>query len=204
VPTWLSSLGKRQEGCALTVDRNLFLGKTVRLAKLTKEDATVMASWTEDAGYLRLQDTEIAALETPDEVAASIDRDNDSSTAFAFGIRRVPDDALVGKIGLYDIEWANRTAWLGIGIGSRSDWDKGHGSEAMSLVIAYAFDELNLHRLQLTAISYNSRALRTYEKLGFTREGVYREFVERDGKRHDLILYGLLRPEWRQRQGERA
>jgi RimJ/RimL family protein N-acetyltransferase len=45
-----------------------------------------------------------------------------------------------------------------------------------------------------------------YEKLGFVREGVYREFVERDGARHDLILYGLLRPEWRAqpRRGDAA
>lgn len=182
-----------------TIDRNLFQGKTVRLSRLTRDDANAMAAWTEDAGYLRLQDTEIAALETADEVVASIDRQNDSSTTFAFGIRRIGDDALVGTIGLYDIAWANRTAWVGVGIGNREDWGKGYGSEAMGLVMSYAFDELNLHRLQLTVIDYNPRALEMYEKLGFAREGVYREFIERDGERHDLILYGLLRPEWRQR-----
>jgi RimJ/RimL family protein N-acetyltransferase len=74
----------------------------------------------------------------------------------------------------------------------------------MDLVIHYAFDELNLHRLQLSVIAYNARAIAMYEKLGFVREGNYREFVERDGARHDLLLYGLLRPEWCQRRGERA
>jgi RimJ/RimL family protein N-acetyltransferase len=38
------------------------------------------------------------------------------------------------------------------------------------------------------------------EKLGFRREGVFRDFLERDGERHDMLLYGLLRPEWRARQ----
>jgi RimJ/RimL family protein N-acetyltransferase len=69
----------------------------------------------------------------------------------------------------------------------------------MGLVARYAFDELNLHRLQLTVIDYNPRAIAMYERLGFVREGNYREFGERDGARYDLFLYGLLRPEWREK-----
>lgn len=200
----MRSVGVPRKERMSTIEWNLFQGKKVRLACLTKEDAPAMAAWTQDAGYLRLQDTEIAAMETPEEVSAFIDRENESSTAYVFGIRRMSDDVLVGMIGLYDIAWSNRTAWVGVGIGRREDWGRGYGSEAMGLVIRYAFDELNLHRLQLTVIDYNPRALKMYETLGFVREGAYREFVERDGARHDLILYGLLRPEWRKRQVEHA
>ena len=60
----------------------------------------------------------------------------------------------------------------------------------------FAFDELNLHRVQLTVFSYNERAIALYEKLGFQREGVYREHLQRDGRRYDMYLYGLLRHEW--------
>ncbi len=187
-----------------TRDSNLFRGKAVRLACLKKEDAPILAAWTEDGGYLRLQDTGIARPLTAEKIAGDIERDAESETTFSFGIRRLEDDALMGTIGLFDVEWGNRTAWIGVGLGHREDWGKGYGSEAMGLVISYAFDELNLHRLQLTVIDYNPRALKMYEKLGFAREGVYREFIERDGERHDLILYGLLRPEWRQRRSERA
>ncbi len=182
-----------------TIDRNLFQGKKVRLTCLTKEDAPTLAQWTLDSGYLRLQDTDIAALETVEKAAAFVDRENESSTAYLFAIRRSSDDALIGTIGLFDVAWGSRTAWVGVGIGRREDWGKGYGSEAMELVTQYAFDELNLHRLQLTVIDYNPRAIAMYEKLGFVREGNYREFVERDGARHDLLLYGLLRPEWRKR-----
>lgn len=62
----------------------------------------------------------------------------------------------------------------------------------------FAFRELNLHRLQLITISYNERAINLYEKLGFKREGVYREAVFRDGKRYDMYLYGILDREWSQ------
>jgi RimJ/RimL family protein N-acetyltransferase len=67
----------------------------------------------------------------------------------------------------------------------------------MRLALDYAFSELNLHRVQLTVFAYNARAIALYEKLGFVREGVYREFLHRDGVRYDMYLYGLLRREWR-------
>ena len=47
-----------------------------------------------------------------------------------------------------------------------------------------------------TRPSYNERAIALYEKLGFQREGVHREHLQRDGRRYDMYLYGLLRSEW--------
>ena len=83
-----------------------------------------------------------------------------------------------------------------MGIGNREQWGKGYGREAMDLVLKYGFDELNLHRIQLTVFEYNERAIALYEKLGFRREGVFREFMQREGQRYDMYLYGLLRREW--------
>lgn len=62
--------------------------------------------------------------------------------------------------------------------------------------------ELNLYRLQRTVFSYNERAIRLYERCGFQREGAYRELLQRDGERYDMLLYGLLAHEWRQRMRE--
>ena len=70
----------------------------------------------------------------------------------------------------------------------------------MRLALKFAFDELNLHRVQLTVFAYNDRAIALYEKLGFQREGTFREFLHRDGARYDMYLYGLLRREWEARQ----
>jgi len=191
--------GTRDGGKKPSIEQDFFRGKRVRLALLRKDDAATVARWTEDGGYLRLQDTGVARPESEESIATDIERDNESTTTFAFAIRRISDDALLGTVGLFDIEWANRTAWVGIGLGDRADWNQGYGSEAMGLVARYAFDELNLHRLQLTVIDYNPRAIAMYERLGFVREGNYREFGERDGARYDLFLYGLLRPEWREK-----
>lgn len=60
-------------------------------------------------------------------------------------------------------------------------------------------DLLRGERLLLTAVfAYNEPAIALYENLGFRHEGTFREFLQRDGVRHDMHLYGLLRPEWEQ------
>jgi RimJ/RimL family protein N-acetyltransferase len=92
---------------------------------------------------------------------------------------------------------------LGIAIGERANWGKRYGYEAGRLAIAFAFQELNLHRVTATTFDYNKRSINLVERLGFRREGASREFLERDGSRHDMLLYGLLRHESKAtRQGE--
>jgi len=123
-----------------------------------------------------------------------------STTGYLFAIRTLEGDDLLGFVEVNGILWNQGTAWLGIGVGDQENRGKGIGAEAMSLALRFAFHELNLHRVQLTVFAYNNRAIALYEKLGFQREGVYREFLHRDGLRYDMYLYGLLRREWEAQQ----
>ena len=175
---------------------NLLRGTKVRLTALSRDDAATISGWFGDVGYLRLQETNLALPKSQAQIAADLEELAKSSNTIVFAIRSVGDGALIGTIGFYDIEWANQGAWLGMGIGERDAWDQGYGTEALHLALQYAFDELNLHRITLTVIAYNERAIAMYERAGFRREGVLREFGQRDGGRYDMYLYGLLRPEW--------
>jgi RimJ/RimL family protein N-acetyltransferase len=174
----------------------LLRGSKVRLAALSKDDAPRMARWYGDVGYLRLQETNAALPKSVAQIESELEHLGGSADTIAFGIRTRDNNELIGTLGFYEIEWSNQAAWLGMGIGDREAWGKGYGTEALRLALQYAFDELNLHRLTLTVIAYNERAIALYEKAGFRREGVFREFGQRDGKRYDMYLYGLLRPEW--------
>jgi len=68
------------------------------------------------------------------------------------------------------------------------------------MILRYAFDELNLHKVQLTVFGYNERAAAVYRKVGFHQEGAMREFLRRDGQRYDMIMMGILEREWRERR----
>ena len=115
---------------------------------------------------------------------------------YLFLVRTRVDDTPIGMVELDGVAWPHGEAWIGIGLGERAYWGKGYGSDALRVLLRFAFQELNLHRVTLNVFEYNARALRTYERLGFTVEGTVREALRRDGRRWDLIFMGLLRKEW--------
>jgi RimJ/RimL family protein N-acetyltransferase len=110
---------------------------------------------------------------------------------------------LIGNCGVFGIDLVNRSGELGIMIGEKSEWDKGYGAETMTLLLRHGFETLNLHRVYLRVYADNVRAVRSYEKAGFTLEGRLREAVYKFGKYEDVLLMSVLRPEWDARKKEK-
>ncbi len=175
---------------------NLFSGPRVRLTAVRPEDIKAVTRWYEDSEFSRQYDGTAAYPRSANRFETVLADVNKSDTAFMFAIRLHHTDDLIGVIDLDSILWASRVCWLAIGIGEAAYRGQGYGSEALGLALRFAFHEINLHRLQLSVFSYNARAIRLYERLGFTREGVLREFLHRDGQRFDVFIYGLLAREW--------
>lgn len=178
----------------------LLHGDHIRLTAVTSSDLSTLVRWWQDPGFLRLYDTDPAYPKTEDQLARRVEEGQTGKQNFLFGIRRIEGDELIGLFELDGVQWPHRTSWLSIGIGDEASRGQGYGYEAMQLGLDFAFYELNLYRVVLSVFSYNEAALALYGRLGFTREGVLREHFERDGRRHDMIIFGLLRDEWRRRQ----
>jgi RimJ/RimL family protein N-acetyltransferase len=104
-------------------------------------------------------------------------------------------DRHIGNVGLHHLNLVDRHAELGIAIGEKEHWQKGHGTEAIRLMVDYGFSTLNLHRIYLCVHDNNPRAIAAYEKVGFRREGIMRQALFRSGKYIDLLLMSLLRGE---------
>ena len=102
----------------------------------------------------------------------------------------------IGFAALHEVDLHNGAAELGIGIGERSEWDMGYGTEAMEVLLDFGFGELRLERVYLHVFDFNARAMRVYERVGFTLEGTEREAYYRHGRYHDMHLMGILRDEW--------
>jgi RimJ/RimL family protein N-acetyltransferase len=184
----------------MTDRENLFRGKLVRLVAPSERDAPTLARWSEDTEYLRAVDSDYARPLSPEEFALRLSPDQADPNRLEFHLRTLADDRLIGFVALHSVEWNNGAALLAIGIGEARYRGKGYGTDALQLILRFAFHELNLFRIGLDVIATNTRALRMYEKLGFQREGCMRGAVLRDGCRTDRILMGILRDEWSQMQ----
>ena len=103
----------------------------------------------------------------------------------------------IGNCGLHDINSKDHKAIFGIVIGEKDYWNKTYGTEAARLLIDYGFQQLNLHRISSSAFSFNERSIKLHKKLGFHEEGRLRQAMFKNGQYHDLVLFGILREEWR-------
>lgn len=185
----------------MTAQPTLWVGERVRLAAIDAEkDAAVIAAWSHNDELLRLLDTDPARMRTAAQTRQDTEelqgKEQPKDNYYLFLIRALAGDRPLGLIDLVIPEWPHRDGWIGIGLGDRADWGQGYGTDAMRVLLRFAFAELNLHRVSLTVFGYNPRAIRSYEKAGFVVEGIQRERLRREGRRWDMVLMGLLREEW--------
>jgi RimJ/RimL family protein N-acetyltransferase len=104
--------------------------------------------------------------------------------------------SLIGQIRLDHVDLNDRRASLAIGIEDRDQLGIGLGTEAIALVLDYAFNVLKLHRASVRVVDYNLRAIRAYQKCGFMVEGREREAAFVDGNWYDDVMMAILDREY--------
>ena len=177
------------------IGRELLQGEEIELVALGRAHANAIVQWYHNAEFMRSYSSAASVPKTEEDVLQTIEKYRRSETQCMFGLQRRADQALVGMGGLDDISWRNRVGFMALSI-DPEHWGEGYGTEALQLLLRFAFMEMNLHKVQLTVFSYNERATALYRRAGFVREGAFREFIWRDGQRFDMILMGLLASEW--------
>lgn len=178
------------------INDSLYEGAHIRLTAYREDDAAKMIPWFQDPAFTRNLNAGAAFPKTEKQIADMRQEAVASANDYEFMIRHRETDALLGFIGLDGILWNNGCCAMFLGIGDADCRGKGYGSEAITLLLRFAFEELNLHRVALSFFAYNERGRRVYEKLGFVHEGVQRDFIRRDGHYYDMILMSMLRDEW--------
>ncbi|MCC6300877.1 MAG: GNAT family N-acetyltransferase [Anaerolineales bacterium] len=183
------------------IQTQLFEGKDVRFGPIDYEkDPAVESAWTHDSDFVRLYDIEPArpmsaamVKKSYEKLEKSIEEDKNK---YFFTIRLKEDDRLIGKVFMQGIEWTNGNCWVQLGIGAAEDRRKGYGAESLGMLLRFAFGELNLHRVSARVPEYNEAALALFKKFGFVEEVRRRQAMERDSRRWDMIVFGLLKAEW--------
>lgn len=112
-------------------------------------------------------------------------------SSIRFGIFLNSSHKLIGMIALNDILWSLKTSYVGYSLDQKHT-KQGYMFEALNLLIDYAFNELNLHRLEAGVMPSNIASYKVLEKCGFMREGLLRKNVHINGHWEDHYIYGLL------------
>jgi RimJ/RimL family protein N-acetyltransferase len=86
----------------------------------------------------------------------------------------------VGQVNYRDLQPKGKSAEVGIGIGEPALWGKGLGREALGLLVKHLVDDLGVHRVSLSVLAYNDRAIASYKAAGFEVEGIERDGVMTD------------------------
>ncbi|PWI46175.1 GNAT family protein [Streptomyces sp. ICBB 8177] len=168
----------------------------LRLRAFEDADADDLFALQSNAHVLRYWDsppwTERSRAE---QFLASCRRMEQEGTGTRLAVDRLSDGAFIGWCTLNSWNPEFRSASLGYCFGEAA-WGQGYATEAARALLGWAFDTLDLNRVQAEADTRNVASARVLEKLGFVREGTLREDCVVNGDVSDSWVYGLLRREW--------
>lgn len=185
------------------IQTQLFEGQDIRFGPIDHEThPDIESKWTHDAEFMRLMELKPVRPLSPAMVKKqyeSIEKEMDEQkNLFYFTIRAREDDRFIGKAVIEWVDWANGNSYIRLGIGEVDYRRKGYGTQALYILLRYAFGELNLHRVTAVVPAYNEGALRLFQKFGFVEEVRRRKALHRDGTFWDIVGFGLLNAEWRE------
>lgn len=109
----------------------------------------------------------------------------------------------IGFIGLQGISNRSQRAEIWIYIGSKKHWSKGFGKDSIKTLCAYAFNQMNLHRIWLECNPEYKNVVKCYKDIGFEMEGKLREAYYRHGKFRDTCIMGLLKSDFIKLEGRK-
>jgi len=119
------------------------------------------------------------------------DKQGDRSNVFLAIILK-DSNRHIGNIKLGPIDDIHRLADIGIIIGEKDCWGKGYATEAIRLIVKYAFDKLNLHKVTAGCYGPNKGSIKAFKKAGFLQEGVHKTHCYCNGRYVDDVLLGLI------------
>lgn len=186
----------------LSLQTQLFEEKDVIFGPIDYEThPAVESKWTHDAEFMRLLEIKPIrplSAEMVKKQYESIEKEmEEDKNLYYFTIQTRENNQFIGKALIEWIDWTHGNGFLRLGIGEAEYRRKGYGSQALQMLLRFAFNELNLYRVTAVVPAYNEGAMRLFEKFNFVEEIRRRKAIQRDAEVWDLVSFGLLNAEWR-------
>jgi RimJ/RimL family protein N-acetyltransferase len=166
-------------------------GIRIYLRTLEEKDANQnYCDWLNDPTVNLYLETRRTSIE---ELRKYIREKRSSPNCLFFGIFSKENGEHIGNIKLEPIDFERKRATLGLLIGDKKYWGKGFGTEAVKVLVDWAFNSLGIEELDLGVISENAAAIKVYQKAGFHIEKVEKNAVRHDDKLYDRVVMAIKR-----------
>lgn len=176
-------------------EQEFLIGKKVYLRPFGKGDLLYIQKWSKDTEIRKLTG-EVAPINRAEaEKFYKELRADKNRVWFVIVLKR--GNQVIGEAGLLRIFRPWRCTDMSIIIGEKDAWGKGYGTDVGRLLLDYAFKRLGLHRVSVGVVSFNARALRFWEGLGFKKEGVQRDGYYCDNEFSDFVMMSILEDEYK-------
>lgn len=176
------------------------IGERVRLRPVEEGDAPLFQRWFNEPETVRWLSTVGYQLSLPAEeecIRKLHENDWEHGVALVIEATDRRDEPLpIGNIVLLNLNPESRHGEVGISIGADENRGRGYGADALRTICRFGFEDLDLHRIELTVAAFNVRAVRSYEQVGFVLEGRKREHRYKGGRYWDTLVMGLLRSDF--------
>lgn len=175
--------------------------KTIETERLTlrrfkyEDWDSMLNNWTGDEAVQSMYSeptytTKEAVTELLDKYIGSYEKED----YYRWAVTLKNSDECIGQIAYFLVDSKNHFAEIEYCIGKKFQC-KGYATEATKAVIAYGFDEINLHKVQICTKTINKPSKRVIEKCGFTYEGTLRDYFYMNGEYVGRLYFSLLRDE---------
>ncbi|RJQ13771.1 N-acetyltransferase [Candidatus Parcubacteria bacterium] len=170
-------------------------GKKVILRPLSKADIPTLLRWINDPEVNQYVATYWPVMEQREEkwLESLAKEDNDSHVVFGI---ETHEGVFIGTMGFNFIQWKDRVAVTGALIGEKEYWGKGYGTDAKMILLEYAFNTLNMHKVCSAAIAFNERSIRYSLRCGYKIEGRLRKHHFRKGRYFDQVMLAIFKQDW--------
>ena len=169
------------------VDDKILLRQFTQAASGTVFE-TVMANYDHLHNYMHWMVPDYSLQSAKDFISQSL---VSSIEKRSLGFGMFQNDRVIGSIGFVSFDWVSKRTEIGYWI-AKAEEGKGIVTRSCRILVKYAFDDLEMNRIEIRCASGNKRSANIPERLGFLKEGVLRQCELRNGQLHDFNIYGLL------------
>jgi len=165
-------------------------GRSVGLRPVEEQDLPLIHRWMNDAEIWRYMD-----YERPFSLE-DVREDLERSRAEGVPMTVLVGDRPIGRIGLNGLRRRDRVASLYLYIGEPEFWGHGYARDAVTTLLAYAFDRFDLHLVELWTLGDNDRAVAAYQACGFRPEARLRDRSFKEGGYVERVVMSVTREEF--------